>query len=598
MAGFRLQLMRSPLAVLAMVVNATFFCGQAKAVDTIVSGGIDSTSSVVANVNSDGSGGIFAVIVGSNYTGYSGDPSLSGADFITGVRPGVGGQPQAQLSISGNSVALNSATSVNNTLGVQGATTLSSTLGVQGDATLSSTLGVQGAATLSSTLGVQGAATLSSTLAVTGAASLSSTLGVNGVSTLGRSTISGLAGGTTILKGGTSSGVLTLQDGNTVGGGNPAGTSITISGSGGGAAATVFQTTTDANTTSVSTAIGTSAVYANGSTALLQAGPNNAVTVNSGNTGATPGVSINGVVGAGSASTTGVLITGSGQNALPYTPIDRANGVVPTWADVSIQSKSYGLGDPTLGSALLLTDYGIQILSPQPVAGQSITNNTGNNSSSGSITNNNGLNTGSGSVANSIGNNSGSGSAINTFGMNSSTTGGTVANSIGGISGNGNVTNLIGQNNGAGVAINSFGTGTGVTNNFIGNNNPSSFVQLDGGPSRMTLNGNGATFSDASTGGPIPVHGVADGSSSFDAVNVRQLFGAVAASMATTPSFTTLKAGEAGLGLGFGNYGGYSALGVNYTYSPTNSAQLNVGVARGIQGGSETAIRASIGFKL
>jgi len=369
MAGFRLQLMRSPLAVLAMVVNATFFCGQAKAVDTIVSGGIDSTSSVVANVNSDGSGGIFAVIVGSNYTGYSGDPSLSGADFITGVRPGVGGQPQAQLSISGNSVALNSATSVNNTLGVQGATTLSSTLGVQGDATLSSTLGVQGAATLSSTL------------AVTGAASLSSTLGVNGVSTLGRSTISGLAGGTTILKGGTSSGVLTLQDGNTVGGGNPAGTSITISGSGGGAAATVFQTTTDANTTSVSTAIGTSAVYANGSTALLQAGPNNAVTVNSGNTGATPGVSINGVVGAGSASTTGVLITGSGQNALPYTPIDRANGVVPTWADVSIQSKSYGLGDPTLGSALLLTDYGIQILSPQPVAGQSITNNTGNNSS-------------------------------------------------------------------------------------------------------------------------------------------------------------------------------------------------------------------------
>jgi hypothetical protein len=82
MAGFRLQLMRSPLAVLAMVVNATFFCGQAKAVDTIVSGGIDSTSSVVANVNSDGSGGIFAVIVGSNYTGYSGDPSLSGLTLL------------------------------------------------------------------------------------------------------------------------------------------------------------------------------------------------------------------------------------------------------------------------------------------------------------------------------------------------------------------------------------------------------------------------------------------------------------------------------------------------------------------------------------
>jgi hypothetical protein len=359
----------------------------------------------------------------------------------------------------------------------------------------------------------------------------------------------------------------------------------------------VFQTTTDANTTSVTTALGTNASYAGGSTATLHAGSTNSVTVNSGNAGATPGVSINGVVGTASTSTTGVLITGSGQNSQPYTTTDRTNGVTPTWADVAIQSKSYGGTDPTLGSAILITDYGIQMISPQPITGQLITNNTGINNSTGNMVNNSGMNTSSGSVTNNTGGNSGSGSATNNLGMNSSTTGGTVANNIGGTSGNGNVTNTIGQNNGTGIATNGFGTGTGVTNNFIGNNNPGSTVQLDGGSSRMTLNGNGATFSNPSTGGPIQLHGVADGSSPNDAVNVRQLFSGVAASMATAPTVTNLKPGDAGVGVGFGQYGGYSATGINLTYYARNEAQLNLGIARSMHSGAQTAIRASVGFK-
>jgi hypothetical protein len=358
----------------------------------------------------------------------------------------------------------------------------------------------------------------------------------------------------------------------------------------------VFQTTTNAGTTSVTTAVGTSSTAYTGSTAILQAG-SNAVTVNSGNVGDSPGVRIDGVVRTGSTSTAGVLITGSGQNSQPYTTADRTNGVAPTWADVAIQSKSYGLGDPTLGSAILITDYGIQMISPQPITGQLITNNTGINNSTGNMVNNNGMNTSSGSVTNNTGGNSGSGSATNNLGMNSSTTGGTVANNIGGISGNGNVTNMIGQNNGTGIATNGFGTGSGVTNNFIGNNNPGSTVQLDGGSSRMTLNGNGATFSNPSTGGPIQVHGVADGSSPHDAVNVRQLFSGVAASMATAPTVTNMKPGDTGVGVGFGQYGGYSAMGINLTYYARNEAQLNLGVARSMQSGSQTAIRASVGFK-
>lgn len=563
--------------------------GKVHAVGGIVSAGLDSTGGIVANADSDGDGvGIFSVVVGSDYSGY-GDP---------GSAPG----NQAQFQVNTNSVQMNRNTSITNggTLNVAGATTLSSSLGVVGATTLDGATTINNSLVTSNGLNAANLRVNSSanqaslTVRAAAAGSTDSGVFVNGVDT-------GVAKPNVTIKGGTRSGILTLQDGDAPSNiATPAGTSITISGSGGGTAATVFQTTTNAGTTSVTTAVGTSSTaYTGGSTAILQAG-SNAVTVNSGNVGTSAGVSINGVVSGANSSYTGVMITGSGENGRDATYVSsggRVNGTTPNWADVAIQSKSYGLGNATLGSAILITDYGVQIVSPQPIAGQQINNNTGINNSTGNIVNNNGLNISSGSVTNNTGNNSGSGSATNNFGMNSSTTGGTVANNIGGISGNGNVTNTIGQNNGTGIATNSFGTGTGVTNNFIGNNNPNSSVQLDGGPSRMTLNGNGATFSNASTGGPIQVHGVADGSSPHDAVNVRQLFGGVAASMATAPTVTNMKPGDAGVGVGFGQYGGYSAMGLNLTYYARNEAQFNLGVARSMQSGAQTAIRASVGFK-
>jgi hypothetical protein len=605
-----LQVIRGPFFKLTIVSCAVLLAsGQVNA--ATVSSGVDSTRNVVFSVNTDSGD-----LLDSEEFGFWGVQVDSGYNYVVSPNPSTA----QQLVVRNAGIDLNRNTGVAGTLGVSGAATLQSTLGVTGATTTrgitntgnvgTQTLSTSGLATLNSasvsnnatvggSLGVTGATTLSSTLGVVGAATLGSTLDVTGVSTLGRSTIAGATGNAaTVLKGGTNSGILTLQDGDTTtSGSTPAGTSITISGSGGGTAATVFQTTTNANTTSVTTTVGTNASYADGSTAALQAGPTNAVTVNSGNAGATPGVSINGSVGTGSTSTTGVLITGSGQNSQTYSATDRTNGVTPTWADVAIQSKSYGLGDPTLGSAILITDYGIQMISPQPITGQLITNNTGINNSTGNMVNNSGMNTSSGSVTNNTGGNSGSGSATNNLGMNSSTSGGTVANNIGGTSGNGNVTNTIGQNNGTGIATNGFGTGTGVTNNFIGNNNPGSTVQLDGGPSRMTLNGNGATFSNPSTGGPIQLHGVANGSSPNDAVNVRQLYSGVAASMATAPMVTNLKPGDAGVGVGFGQYGGYSATGISLTYFARNEPQLNLGIARSMHSGAQTAIRASAGFK-
>lgn len=836
---------------------------EAKAVQGIVSGGIDTTGGVVANADSDGDNvtetQFFAIVVGTNYNGY-GDP---------GTAPGT----DAQFQVNKDSVIMNRNTAITNggTLGVAGATTLSSTLSVGGTATITGATTISGATTINNSLGTNNAgrsANLSvNTNSNQASLSVSPTGGQNqGLFISGNDT--GIAKPNTVLKGGTNSGTLTLQDGDTPAialTGQPAGTSITISGSGGGTAATVFQTTTNAATTSVTTAIGTNAVYTDGSTATLQAGPTNAVTVNSGDAGSDPGVSINGKVGTGSTSTTGVLIKGDGQNGQTYSA---GSGATPTWADVAIQSKSYGLGNPTLGSAILITDHGVQILSPQPSSGQQITNNAGGNSSSGTITNNNGMNsgtgtvvnntggtsgsgtatnnigmntsttggtannsiggvsgngtanntfgnntsttggvannsigmnsgngttansfgggsgsgptsntigqnTGTGTVTNSIGNastaagvatnntfgvnngagtmtndfgsnksngsvtnsngmnsgsgsvtnntggTSGSGSATNNFGMNTSTTGGSVTNAIGGISGNGTVSNgfgnasststgtaanTIGQNNGTGGMTNSFGggsgpstnnigTGSGISSNTLGSttvgssntfqagNTRSSMangvsttqVQAGGGvggsvlvtggttsgnnaivlkdanaphvvvnsngqlstatgpaaqtsasmtvsngygnahgflvnerqatisggtrSSSLTLNDNGATFSNSATGAPIGVHGVADGRTSFDAVNVRQLFGGVAASMATAPTLTDLKPGESGFGLGMGTYGGYSAVGLSFSHYHSAGANLNIAVARGVQDGSQTAVRASIGVK-
>lgn len=315
-----------------------------------------------------------------------------------------------------------------------------------------------------------------------------------------------IVGDSTTISGGTNSGVLTLRDGNDTGGGVPNGTSLTISGSGGGTAATVFQTTTNANTTSVNTAIGTSAVYSAGSTATVQAGPTNAVTVNSGNTGANPGISINGVVGTGSTSTTGVLITGSGQNSEVYSTDDRNAGKIPTWADVAIQSKSYGKGDATLGSAILVTDYGVQIISPQPTGTQTITNETGINNSTGVIVNNSGSNTSSGSVTNNNGMNSGSGSVVNNTGGLSGS--GSATNNIGNASSGstGNVTNTFGQNDGAGLMNNNFGggsgsstnnigVGSGVSNTTIGSTTIGSSVKSQAGGSSSTMSNGVATTS-------------------------------------------------------------------------------------------------------
>lgn len=99
---------------------------------------------------------------------------------------------------------------------------------------------------------------------------------------------------------------------------------------------------------------------------------------------------------------------------------------------------------------------------------------------------------------------------------------------------------------------------------------------------QLVLNGSNATFSNTATGAPITVTGVADGVNPFDAVNFRQLQ-AVSTGVASIAAMSNIPALDAnkkfGIGIGYGNFQGNSALavGVNGRLAPSLTAKLSVG---------------------
>jgi len=118
---------------------------------------------------------------------------------------------------------------------------------------------------------------------------------------------------------------------------------------------------------------------------------------------------------------------------------------------------------------------------------------------------------------------------------------------------------------------------------------------LSGGTrsSSLTLDDAGARFSRPGDGTPIRVTGVADGQSAFDAVNIRQLHRAVAASMATAPQVNLLP-GQFGVGVGLGHYGSEQAIGISFAHLSERQVQFNLSAAHG--GGRHTAVRTGLGF--
>ena len=126
-----------------------------------------------------------------------------------------------------------------------------------------------------------------------------------------------------------------------------------------------------------------------------------------------------------------------------------------------------------------------------------------------------------------------------------------------------------------------------------------SSTTLSGGTSstNLTLNDNGATFSNAATGAPTRVTGVANGSGDFDAVNVRQFSSAVAgvAASANIPGLDTNKA--VSVGVGMGSYMNAQALAFGGSYRFSDKGVLRASLATGLNnGGGKTSFGIGAGW--
>lgn len=252
--------------------------------------------------------------------------------------------------------------------------------------------------------------------------------------------------------------------------------------------------------------------------------------------GAGAAVRIDGTVSGNNTSHTGVLITGDGNGASNGTVV----GGIANWADVALQSKNYGtLNGATngLGSAVIVNDYGVQIVGPNLVGGGVSTNSIGSGANNqanttvnndigqggaGTVNNNMGQG-GTGTVNNTIGQGSsgtvnndigqgGTGTVNNTIGQGSSGivnndighgSTGTVTNTIGQGS-SGTLSNTIGEAAGSGTVTNNVGTGSGVSVNNIGNTNANTTIAMSAGSSSLNMS-NGSISMNAGT--PLATNG-------------------------------------------------------------------------------------------
>lgn len=110
--------------------------------------------------------------------------------------------------------------------------------------------------------------------------------------------------------------------------------------------------------------------------------------------------------------------------------------------------------------------------------------------------------------------------------------------------------------------------------------------------SSLTLTDTNARFSRASSGAPITVTGVADGRNDFDAVNVRQFAGAVAAVSAQANIPGLQQGQDRSIGLGVGNFMGKTALAMGLNFRANNAAVYRLSVSTGTQGGTKPVVGA------
>ena len=131
-----------------------------------------------------------------------------------------------------------------------------------------------------------------------------------------------------------------------------------------------------------------------------------------------------------------------------------------------------------------------------------------------------------------------------------------------------------------------------VNNGVAVDNTKASITGGTTSPTRMTMTDNAATFSRVSNGAPITVTGVADGKNDFDAVNVRQFAGAVAA-VAAQANIPALAAGQdKTVGVGVGNFMGKTGLALGMNLRGEGNTTYKLSVSTGLNGGAKTVIGA------
>jgi hypothetical protein len=297
-----------------------------------------------------------------------------------------------------------------------------------------------------------------------------------------------------------------------------------------------------------------------------------------------PGVTIAGAVGDASTARTGVYVTGDGQGVETAPVSGPAN-----WADVLIGSKSF-TPDNDLGSGIIVNDYGVTVRSS--AVGNSY-NQFGAAGNAGSmVLNEIGTGNGGGATTNVIGNThadsrfaamAGTSSMVVVQGALDFATGQgqSVLSGATQLVSGGSATSMLGgtgrhvvmDDSGRMTVINGVATqassslyivnGHGNTNGVVVTESTAALSGGTSNPTTMALSDSGVNFSNSSTGGPVRVSGIADGSGPFDAANVRQVHSGIAsvAALAALPAPQAGKTNSLGIAMGHHGTGMAVALG-------------------------------------
>lgn len=521
------------------------------------------------------------------------------------------------------------------TLSTTGAATIGDTLGVTGATTLGGTLDVTGASTLNGATAINNTLTTTGNATIATAADTTNTFGsgANSSNTIGNAststnTMTGLTnaitGGTNTITGttnvnatgGATTNIATTTAATTnigVAGGanNITGTNTVlgatnINATGG---ATTNIATGQAATTSIGMLGGTNTIKG---TTSINDSTNNATSINTGtSTGAitmgnsanttsinsaTNNIGVNGFAtannigtNASAASTNtlgntnaGTTVTGRGGNST----LSIANNTA------SLSSGGGTASNGTTGTAGIVGGGGYTAFANVQTiaAGQSVNNNlqgaqyvnriNGNTFVDGDVYINGTLNYVSSNTANTtvVGDGATDATSAGMSVVNAGQAGGVAVDTNGKLTANATPT----QTSSALTVTN---TTTGQTHGYLVNETQAT---MSGGTrsTSMTLDDNGARFSNSATGAPVKVTGVADGTQDFDAVNWRQLQSAYKgiAGVAAMNGIAGLDVNKTfALGVGVGSFEGEQAiaLGAQYRFSKTGVVRANTSIASG-----------------